>query len=258
MCLIVLAYRHHPDFPLVFAANRDEFYDRPAAPAAFWDDAPDLLAGRDLRAGGTWCGLTRAGRFGAVTNYRDLRRRVEGGPSRGRLVPAFLQGTQAPPEFLEELAGENASYDGFNLLVGDRASVGYYSNREEKVRRLGPGVYGLSNHLLDTPWPKVERAREAMTALLAEGPPELDPLFALLADDQRAPDEALPDTGVGHAMERMLSSVFITSPGYGTRASTVFWVDRDGHATFAERTFSGAAGAPVTRRFDFAVEPAAV
>lgn len=257
MCLIVLAHRQHPDYPFVFAANRDEFYERPTAPAAFWEEAPGLLAGRDLRAGGTWCGVTRTGRFSAITNYRDLRRHRPDAPSRGHLVTGFLLGDAAPAAYLEGVAREGHRYNGFNLLAREGNALAYYANEDGRVRELGPGVYGLSNHLLDTPWPKVVRARQALRDALRGPLDDPEPFFALLADDTPAPDDALPDTGVGAAWERVLSPVFIASEGYGTRTSTVVWIDRDGQVSFFERTFPTLDPAAATRRFTFRIEPAA-
>jgi uncharacterized protein with NRDE domain len=239
MCLILFAYDSHPDYRLVLAANRDEFYDRPTAPAAFWEDSPDVLAGRDLRSGGTWMGVTRQGRVAAVTNFRDPAGQNPDAPSRGWLVSDFLQGRAGAREYLEQLASHSAEYNGFNLLLADATSLGYYSNRMQHPRLLGPGVYGLSNALLDAPWPKIVRGRAALADLLATGSgPSLEALFQLLADREVAGDEALPDTGIPREMERVLSPAFIASPRYGTRSSTVLLLDREGSVTLAERTFA--------------------
>ena len=237
MCLILLAHRAHPLYRLVVAANRDEFYARPTAPAAFWTDAPHVLAGRDLQGGGTWMGVTRAGRFAAVTNYREVAPPPPDAPSRGELPGGFLRGDQAPEAYLRSLEVRAGAYAGFNLLVGDGEALGYLSNRGGVARMLAPGVYGVSNALLDTPWPKVERGKAGLREVLAEGG-EIDPdaLLRLLAESEPAPDALLPDTGVGRERERVLSSLFIASPGYGTRASTVLLVRHDGRARFVERT----------------------
>lgn len=250
MCLIAIAWRAHPDFPLVVAANRDEWRDRPAAPAHWWPDHPGLLAGRDLRAGGTWMGITRGGRFAAVTNFRDPSERDSTALSRGDLVAQFLLGGDDPERYLGALAGRASRYNGFNLLVGDGRSLLYFGSREGEVRAVEPGVHALSNHLLDEPWPKVTKAREALRLALGDGD---EPLFAMLSDAERAPDERLPDTGVGLERERMLSPVLIAGPAYGTRASTVL---RAGHAAarFEERTrdASGAVVSTSAFEFDFA------
>ncbi|HEX2208992.1 MAG TPA: NRDE family protein, partial [Longimicrobium sp.] len=200
MCLIALALDGHPAYRLVMAANRDEFYARPTAPAEWWSDAPDVLAGRDLREGGTWMGVTRAGRVAAVTNYRDPElAQLQGAPSRGALVADFLRGSADAEAYARGLARRAARYNGFNLLVGDEGGWFYVSNRAEGVRRLEPGVYGLSNALLDTPWPKVVRAKAAMEDALAaaEGDAWDAGLWEMLADRVIAADDSLPDTGVG-------------------------------------------------------------
>jgi uncharacterized protein with NRDE domain len=240
MCLILLAHGVHPDNPLVLAANRDEFYARPTAPAAFWDDAPHVLAGRDLTAGGTWLGVTRSGRWAALTNYRDPPTPQPGRPSRGALVGDFLRGDATPADYLAAVAADAARYDGFNLLVGDLTGAHYFGNRlpgDAAPRRLEPGLYGLSNHLLDTAWPKVERGRRLLGDLLDAGAPTPEALLDILYDTEIAPAHALPDTGVGADRERVLSASFIATPTYGTRASTALIVDRARNATFVERTF---------------------
>ena len=253
MCLILFAYRQHARYRLVLAANRDEFYGRPTAPATFWEDAPDLLAGRDLKSGGTWLGVTRAGRFAAITNYREPDVRLEDAPSRGELVAGFLQSEQAPEAYLDDLASSADSYNGFNLIIGDAKRMGYFSNREGTVRILEPGVYGLSNHLLDTPWPKVKKGRRLLEAHLDSDKIDDAALLDALNDPAPAPDAALPDTGVGLAWERALSPLFIQSPDYGTRASSVLLIRHDGAVTFAERTFE--AGEPVgVERYVFEVK----
>lgn len=230
MCLIALAYKAHPRFPLIVAANRDEFLDRPTRPAQFWPDAPEILAGRDERAGGTWLGITRTGRFAALTNYRDLRRPPMGGPSRGALVRAALENRL-------ETAGTGA-YEGFNLLYGPVDALRYHTNIGGADVPLAPGVHGLSNALLDTPWPKVQRAKAGLSRLLtAPNGPLVEDLFSLLADAEPAPVVELPDTGLPDDRERALSSIFIRMEGYGTRCSTVVLVDADGQVTFEERTF---------------------
>lgn len=237
MCLIVFAHDCHPNYRLVLAANRDEYYDRPTAPAAFWPEDEDVIAGRDLLLGGTWLGLNRTGRLAAVTNYRDPSRHLLKARSRGELVRDFLLGAISPEAYLGEINKKSRLYNGFSLLVGDGASLWYYSNVEKIPRRLQPGIHGLSNHLLDTPWPKVERAKESLAAALAGDYIEPARLFVLLADETSAPDDKLPQTGVGLTWERILSPVFIKSPTYGTRSSTVLLIDRANRVSFTERTF---------------------
>jgi uncharacterized protein with NRDE domain len=244
VCLILLAHRAHPDFPLVLAANRDEFYERPTAPAAFWPDAPHILAGRDLTGGGTWLGLSLAGRWAALTNYRDPPSNRPGRPSRGTLVADFLRGDAASGDYTSAIAANAGAYDGFNLLTGNPTAAHYLGNRapgdsaDGTVQRsLEPGLYGLSNHLLDTPWPKVVRGRRLLGELLDAGAPTPDALLDILYDTEIAPAHDLPDTGVNAEWERALSASFVATPIYGTRASTVVIVDRRGRAIFVERTF---------------------
>ncbi len=253
MCLILLAWQHHPDYPLVVAANRDEFFDRPARAAAFWDEAPDLLAGRDLQAGGTWLGVTRRGRFAALTNFRDPPSHREGAPSRGELVTGFLLGDEVPEAYIESLLPRAGDYNGFNLLVADRGALFGFGNRAGGVRRLAPGVHGISNGALDEPWPKVREGRAALSrALAAPNAPDPEAILELLADDAPAPAAELPDTGVGAEWEQLLSPRFIRAPGYGTRCSTVLLLGRDQRAVLFERTYTaeGLASGTVRHRFE--------
>ncbi len=238
MCLILLAYRAHPGYKLVVAANRDEFYDRPTAPLAFWDDAPEVLAGRDLKAGGTWLGITRNGRFAALTNYRDPARASPDAPSRGRLVGTCLRAVESARAALERLVAQAGAYNGFNLLLGDGEGLFYYSNLTGEYRALEPGLYGLSNHLLDTPWPKLRRGLAALRRALDQRPdPNPDDLLPLLTDRTPASDNELPNTGVSLEWERWLSPIFIEAPGYGTRSSTVLLVNDAGCARMVEMTW---------------------
>jgi uncharacterized protein with NRDE domain len=255
MCLVLIVLGSHPDYPLIVAANRDEFYDRPTAPAGFWDDAPAILAGRDLKAGGTWLGINRQGRFAAVTNYRQGRRERPAPRSRGHLVSGFLTMSDGVREYIERVQADAALYNGFNLIAGDAGELLYYSNREGHARSLAPGVYGLSNHLLDTAWPKVTATKSAFGALLNGGASELiNGLFALLADRNQAADDQLPHTGVGPEWERLLSSAFIASSHYGTRSSTIVLVSRVGGVVFVERSF-GPGGTPAEEgRFTFQLD----
>ncbi|MBZ0205053.1 MAG: NRDE family protein [Flavobacteriales bacterium] len=230
MCLIVLAYKVHPRFPLILAANRDEFLDRPAKPAHFWADAPDILAGRDKRAGGTWLGITKSGRFAAVTNYRNMRMSFPPGPSRGLLVRQALEEGIDPRN--------TGAYAGFSLIHGALDHLRYHNNINGVDEPISQGIHGLSNHFLNTPWPKVVKAKQAMKRLLELPVAEMkDGLFHLLADDGIAPDKALPDTGLPLEMERAASSIFIHTPGYGTRCSTVVLVEKEGTVRFKERIF---------------------
>ncbi|MDB4443823.1 NRDE family protein [bacterium] len=255
MCLLLFSYKTHPSHKLVLAANRDEFFDRPTAPAAFWDASPDLLSGRDLRAGGTWLGITGKGRIGAITNYRDPASIKKTAPSRGDIVTNFLLGRETPAEYTKALTQKADQYNGFNLIIGDRKHLYWFSNRGDGPRKLSPGLYGLSNRLLDTGWPKVTRGKEALSHLLSERTiPSHEAFFRFLKDPMPASDEELPDTGVGREWERMLSPIFISSPNYGTRSSTLLFVGMDERVTFVERTFHPGPGRPVTRKYKFQIE----
>lgn len=251
MCLLLLAHRAHAEYPLVIAANRDEYYARPTQPAAFWADAPEVLAGRDLQAGGTWLGITRQGRWAALTNVRDPGNMRVGAPSRGHLVSAYLLGSAPPRAYLAGIAERVGLYNGFNLLCGDGESVWYLSNylanheandpanHAAGMREVLPGIHGVSNHVLDTPWPKVVLGCSLLSQSLAARPAdELDvqALFDVLKSEQAVADAELPDTGVGIERERELAPIFIRSTGYGTCSSTVITVHRSGHVTFVERT----------------------
>lgn len=230
MCLIVFAWQVIPGSPLVAAGNRDEFFDRPAVPAGWWEDHPQIYAGRDLRGGGTWMGVTRDGRFAAVTNVRDPRSKRDDAPSRGALVADYLAGAESPENYIDELSSRAAQFNGFNLLVGDRDKLIWFSNAGQEDERngkaLAPGIYGLSNGLLDTPWPKVVRTKAQFASLLCQGAPE-DAYFDMLSDTARASDCRLPKTGVSLEWERILSAVCIQSPEYGTRASSVVRLGTD-------------------------------
>lgn len=237
MCLILFAYKAHPNYRLVVAANRDEFYARPTAPLGFWEDYTEVLAGRDLAQKGTWMGVTAGGRFSAITNFRDPQSIKAQAPSRGQLVSDYLIGKMNPKSYLEQLAATANRYNGFNLLVGDADQLCYYSNYGKGIRCLAPGIYGLSNHLLDTNWPKVARGKKQLTKIIHENDdPSDETLFLMLQDQTAAADEHLPNTGVDLAWERMLSPIFITSPEYGTRSSSVLKIDLEGRIKFSERT----------------------
>lgn len=256
MCFIVFAYRSHPRYHLVLASNRDEFYERPTAPADFWEEAPDVLAGRDLKGGGTWFGVTRQGRFAALTNVREPGKHRPDAPTRGALVADFLTGTASPSAYLHAVRDSAHRYNGFNLIVGDTRHLCYFGNRDGDVRTLSPGLYGLSNRTLDTPWPKIERGKAALADVLESDVIAPEALFSFLDDRTQAPDENLPDTGVGLEWERLLSPIFIQSPSYGTRASTLLLMTAEGHVTFVERTFEkNATVKPTeTRHFTLSIE----
>jgi uncharacterized protein with NRDE domain len=253
MCLLVLAWKSHPRYRLVVAANRDEFHDRPSAPLGWWSDDPRILAGRDLRGAGTWMGVARSGRFGIVTNFRDLESPpAPDAPSRGDLVTRFLKGATSPQEYLDDLRGRAPRYAGFNLLVGGPRALHYYSNRDGlQARALERGIYGLSNHWLDSPWPKLLRTRARFTDLIAAGCVEPEALFAMLADRTPADAEEIPDTGLPPDWERVLSAPFVVHERYGTRCSTVLLVERAGHTTLLERRFDAAGAQTGATRLEF-------
>jgi uncharacterized protein with NRDE domain len=238
MCLLVLAWNAHPRYRLVVAANRDEFHERPAAPLARWPEPPGILAGRDLRAGGTWLGIDPQRRFGVVTNFRELQQAAPTAPSRGALVPQFLQAPGSPAEYLRALQPRASTYSGFNVLLSDQDSLWYGCNRLATfARRLDPGIYGLSNEYLDTPWPKLERVRQRFTAWVAAASSARAALFELLADSTRVADAELPSTGLAPEWERILSSPFVAHPQYGTRCSTVLLLEHSGALQLHERRF---------------------
>jgi uncharacterized protein with NRDE domain len=245
MCLIVFAIDSHPRFPFVLAANRDEFYARPTQPLHLWRDAPQILAGRDLEAGGTWLGITRSLRFAAITNVREGVQRAATQRSRGALVRDFLLGTQPAAQYAQRAHEEGEHYAGFNLLLGDPSSIYYCSNRGDAPRALGRGIYGLSNDSLDTPWPKVVGSKIELRELL-EHECSAAALLHILADTRQPADAELPDTGVGLDLERTYSARFIASDLYGTRASTALLVDSNRGVEISEQNF-GSGGLPIGR-----------
>lgn len=256
MCLILCAHKQHPRFDLVIAANRDEFLRRPTARADWWEDAPDIVGGRDLEQMGTWMACTKGGRFAAVTNYREPGAELPDAPSRGLLVREFLEGASGVGEFLDHLRAVGKRYNGYNLLFGNfgeaeaEGVLAYHSNRGDNGGRLQPGVYGISNHLLDTPWPKVRKGKERFERTLRAAGEELpvEQLFEVLADRTVAPDAELPSTGLSLELERMVSPIFTVGRDYGTRCSTVFAMKAGGEAYFEERDAFD--GTPVRYSFD--------
>jgi uncharacterized protein with NRDE domain len=249
MCLALFALDAHPLFALVVAANRDEYHARAATPAA-WRDA-GWLGGRDIKAGGTWFGVTRAARWAFVTNVREPSRHDPDAPSRGALVPAVLGDAESPSRSVARVVAGATALNGFNLVGGEKHEAWWGSNRATATQALLPGIHGISNAGLDTPWPKVTRTRAALVAWCAHADADIAPLFATLGDTTRAPDDELPATGISLDRERLLSAPFIVSETYGTRCSTVFTLGRDGDARFVERTFDarGTAVGEVEHRF---------
>jgi len=245
MCLIVFAWKLIPCTPIVFAGNRDEFYDRPAAAADWWQDCPNIYGGRDLQSGGTWLGMTTVNgadsltsKFAAITNIRAPSEKREDAPSRGELVANYLKSDLSAQDYIASIRDTVADYNGFNLLIGDKEDLIWFSNRNlDDVRNgqpLPPGIYGISNASLDTPWPKVVRTKAEFASMICQRAP-VDAYFEVLANTTPAPDCRLPDTGVSFEMERLLSSPCIVSPNYGTRVSTVVKVHKDYPAEFNEK-----------------------
>ena len=234
MCLLAIGWFRHPRWRLVMAGNRDEFHARPTRALDRWEDTPAVIGGRDLRSGGGWAGIGPEGRVAVVTNVRDPQA-IQAGPSRGALVADYLRGRAAAPVHADRLAEAASAYAPFNLLLADRDTLAYLANHPHERRDLPPGVHGMSNGALDAPWPKTERLTSALHRWLACGNDDLSPLWEALADEHRPADSALPDTGIGLERERWLSAAFIRGDDYGTRASTVFLVDHDGHGHAWER-----------------------
>jgi uncharacterized protein with NRDE domain len=254
MCLIAFAYNVHPAYRLILAANRDEFYERPSSSADFWKDHPQILAGRDLKNGGTWLGVNRNGKFAAVTNYRDPASLKSGAPSRGKLISDYLKGNRNADDYLKKIFSRADHYNGFNLLAGDDNDLFVFSNRGEK-QKLVPGIYGLSNHLLNTPWPKVTRAKRMIKAALEKKGADLEEaLFHALTDHRVSSDEKLPSTGIGLEWERILSTIFINSPVYGTRSSTVLLIGKNKRVRFVEKVFDGRKEPWMVSRFSFVMD----
>lgn len=237
MCLIAFAYKKHPDFPLIIIANRDEFYERPTEAVHFWEDAPTILAGRDLRMNGSWLGVSKSGRFAAITNYRDPNRPETGQLSRGAIVKAFLNATQTSADFVEELQSQKDLYAGFNVLLYDGEQLHHYNNIFDEHNIVPPGIHSVSNATLNTPWPKARFAANALQSALGEEAIEVDGLIPLLANDATAQDDSLPDTGVGIYLERALSAAFVKLANYGTRCSTAITINNNGHIQLQERTY---------------------
>ncbi|MCC3356388.1 NRDE family protein [Bacillus sp. REN16] len=251
MCLILFAYKKHPVYKLIVAANRDEFLQRPTAPIHFWEDEPNLLAGRDLEKMGTWMGVTKAGRFAAITNYRDPSEVSEGKQSRGKLVKDALTYDGQIAEYMKQAEKTNSQYPGYNLLVGGPDDLYYYSNVGNSLEKVKPGIHGLSNHLLNTNWPKVEKGKEGLSTII-KGENLVEDLFELLQNTDRPNDNLLPKTGVSLEWERILSSLFIQTNGYGTRSSTVLLMS-DTEIHYAERSFSSSGTSD--QKFHFPIEP---
>jgi uncharacterized protein with NRDE domain len=261
VCLLVLAWRCHPRYRLVVAANRDEFHARPAAGLAPWDDLPGIIGGRDLQANGAWLAADPHGRFGIVTNFREFGRRRRSAPSRGGLIPAYLAGSRGPGEYLQSLDTDAPGYAGFNLLLADAGSLWYASNRADVfARALGPGIYGLSNEFLDTPWPKLVRVRARFRTLLesadaADSRALFTGLFSMLADREPAPPDEVPPGDLSPEWARTLSAPFVLDPTYGTRCSTILAISDAGTLSIAERRFDSGGGLTAEAEHSLNVRP---
>lgn len=234
MCVLFIAWKSHPRYRLVLAGNRDEFRARPTAALARWANHPEVVGGRDLKAGGSWLAATAGGRFAAVTNFRQVPP-VNGNRSRGALVSDFVCGNEPPSAFITRLPAEAGEYGGTNLFAGDAQGLWHWSNRGEVTRFMAPGLYGLSNGMIEDDWPKMRRGREGLARLVAASTLDEEALFALLADRTPGADHELPNTGVGRDMERALSSIFIAGEDYGTRTSTVLLIGHDGSVRMREK-----------------------
>ncbi|MFP8489252.1 NRDE family protein [Gracilimonas sp. Q87] len=240
MCLITFAYKKHLKYELILAGNRDEFYGRPTRSAQFWTEEghSDILAGKDLEAGGTWLGIHKDGRWGALTNYRDPTVIKEDPPSRGELVMNYLTSDNSAIEYLQNLSTTAQDYNGFNLLLWDNGHFYHFSNQSKRMTTIEPGVHGISNALLDTSWPKVDSANEQMKKLISSDEINKEELFELLLDQSKANDEDLPVTGIPRDLEKAISSIFIKTENYGTRCSSILLIDKNGNIDFTERTFN--------------------
>jgi uncharacterized protein with NRDE domain len=254
MCLIVFANNILDDYKLIFAANRDEFYNRPSEQADFWEEYPELLAGKDLQAGGTWMGITKQGRFAAITNFRDLKNHRNEAPSRGNLTLDFLINNISPEEYYRRLKSTLNDFNGFNLILGNVDELFYFSNKTEGLQKLEPGIHGISNAVLDTPWPKVEKSKRQLKHLIEQKNIHPWEILNLLDDTSLAKDEELPDTGVGLELERMLSPIFIKSTNYGTRSSTIVTVDKYNNVRFVEKAYFANSGRFSNRDFNFSIQ----
>ncbi|MFT5710714.1 MAG: hypothetical protein ACI8QT_001413 [Halioglobus sp.] len=258
MCLVIFAHQTCPGYPLVLAANRDEFHARETDGSSFWAEHPEILAGRDLKAGGTWMGMTRTGRFAAITNYRDPSTRFNAPRSRGELPLDFLIGDSSAQAYLDNVATRAQEYAGFNLLLGDTNNLWYYSNRPyapgqtpPAPLKLQPGLYGLSNASLDTPWPKVELGKQKLNEILDKGPWNHDDLLSVVSNREQASVEALNLQGIESEMEQLLSAQFILAGDYGTRSSTTMWIDDQRNVSWRELGFTRQGGLRETSKEDF-------
>lgn len=238
MCLINFQLNHHHKYKLILAANRDEEYHRPTKPADFWDEDENILAGRDLRGMGTWLGITKEGRIAALTNIRNHNELLKTTQkTRGLLVSEFLRKEIDPAVYLKEISKDADEYSGFNLIAGTSDELYYLNNYDKEIVKIEEGVHGLSNHHLNTPWPKVIKGKEALTRITSQNDFNVEDLFKLLKNNDTAPLENLPDTGLSKDLEEQLSPLFIDTENYGTRCSTVVLIDKYNNVDFIERSY---------------------
>jgi len=237
MCLIFISFQQHPNYKLIVAGNRDEFYNRKTAAANYWSDYPQILGGRDLEAGGTWLGMSTSGKISMLTNYRDPKNINPAAPSRGQLVSDYLKSTITAEAYTRGVESDGKKYNGFNLIVGSPEELWYYSNYRNGITPLAPGFYGISNHLLESPWPKVLIGKQKISPVLRPNIVDPEQVLEILYDDQVADDDQLPDTGLTLERERALSSMFIKTPNYGSRCSTVVLVNKSNEVLFTERVY---------------------
>lgn len=239
MCLIAFSFNNHPKYKLVLAANRDEFYKRPTRNAQFWDeeDFPNILAGKDLEGNGTWMGVHKDGRWAALTNFRDPSSIKKDAPSRGELVIDYLSEERNATDYIREIRDKATAYNGFNLLLGGESGVYHFSNQNYTIQEISPGIHGVSNALLDTPWPKLEQAKSGLNNAINKTSFRAEELFQLLLNDKKADDQNLPKTGIPYKWEKAVSSIFIATDNYGTRCSTILLIDHKNNIEFVERSY---------------------
>ncbi len=254
MCLIFLSYKQNKEYPLIVLANRDEFYKRPTQSAHYWEENQNILAGRDLEGGGTWMGITKNGYMSMLTNYRDIANIKPNAPTRGKLVSDYLHGEFNPKEYLVALSKTGSSYNGYSLINGHFNDPWYYSNYDKKVVQLGTGLYGLSNALLDSKWPKIESGKMALAPLISKEKIDREELFDLMINPDLAKDQDLPQTGLPLEKERAISSMFINIEGYGTRCTTLIMVDKHGKVDFTERQYENGQATGEENQFSFQVK----
>jgi len=255
MCLLTFSWKKHADYRLILLANRDEFYERKTQKADFWEENPAILAGKDLEAGGTWLGIHQNGNFTALTNYRNLKNLKTNAPSRGKLPLDWLESTDTAPHYLEKIQATASTYNGFNLLIGNLENLYYFSNYQNQIRPLEAGIYGLSNHLLDTDWFKVQKLKQNFSESIDKGV-DIDVFFSLLKDTQFPPDQQVQQTGLSFEMEKMLSPIFLKNPKYGTCCSTVLTIDYNNEVNFVERNYNAENEDFIEKKFNFRLSQA--